>query len=115
MTEHKGLPVEGYQPQSDAKVSAVNVNKRLEEEILRRIDTLPRHLACDRVAGAQSRLLGAPRRHQRAGESVPLVGREGRVAASPQPPPDHEIPSVRRVRIVAFHSNLAPRIAIYRT
>jgi len=48
MTEHQGLPVEGYQPQSDAKVSAVNVNKRLEEEVLRRIDTLEQTPGVDR-------------------------------------------------------------------
>ncbi|MGY4333160.1 hypothetical protein ACVWWG_007577 [Bradyrhizobium sp. LB7.2] len=48
MTEHTGLPVAGYQPQSDAKVSAVNVNKRLEEEVLRRIDALEQTPGIDR-------------------------------------------------------------------
>ncbi|KYK44574.1 hypothetical protein A1D31_14350 [Bradyrhizobium liaoningense] len=48
MTQHQGLPVAGYQPQSDANVSAVNVNKRLEEEILRRIDTLEQTPGIDR-------------------------------------------------------------------
>ncbi len=40
MTQHKGLPVSGYQPQSDEKVSAVNTNKQHEELILRRLDEL---------------------------------------------------------------------------
>lgn len=48
MTQHQALPVAGYQPQSDANVSAVNVNKRLEEEILRRIDTLEQTPGIDR-------------------------------------------------------------------
>lgn len=38
--EHPGLPVAGYQPQSDAKVSAVNANKDLEERALRQIEAL---------------------------------------------------------------------------
>lgn len=38
MPEHKGLPVAGYQPQSDAKVAAVNDFKETEERILRRLD-----------------------------------------------------------------------------
>ncbi|MFZ5692481.1 MAG: DUF7681 family protein [Pseudomonadota bacterium] len=40
MTQHQGLPVAGYQPQSDAKVSAVNTNKQHEELLLRRLDEL---------------------------------------------------------------------------
>lgn len=40
MPEHKGLPVAGYRPQSDDKVSAVNVNKEIEEIALRRLDDL---------------------------------------------------------------------------
>jgi hypothetical protein len=35
-----GLPVRGYQAQSDDKVAAVNVNKLLEEEVLRQLDLL---------------------------------------------------------------------------
>ena len=31
MTDHKGLPVAGYQPQSDDKVQIVNRNKEVEE------------------------------------------------------------------------------------
>lgn len=40
MSEHKGLPVHGYQTQTDAKVGEVNINKMLEEEVLRRLDAL---------------------------------------------------------------------------
>lgn len=38
--EHQPLPVEGYQSQSEAKVASVNWNKMLEEEALRRLDSL---------------------------------------------------------------------------
>lgn len=37
MTEHK---VKGYSPQSEANVSAVNMNKELEETLLRVVDSL---------------------------------------------------------------------------
>ena len=40
MTVHAGLPVAGYLPQSGAKVAAVNINKALEERVLRQIDGL---------------------------------------------------------------------------
>lgn len=40
MTEHQALPVHGYLPQSEEKVSLVNENKVLEEQILRRLDAL---------------------------------------------------------------------------
>ena len=40
MTEHNGLPVAGYQPQSDEKVAQVNAMKRQEERILRRLDEM---------------------------------------------------------------------------
>ena len=40
MTDHKALPVVGYKPQSDEKVALVNVNKRVEETMLRMLDTL---------------------------------------------------------------------------
>ena len=36
---HAGLPVAGYQPQSDAKVALVNANKAIEERVLRQIDS----------------------------------------------------------------------------
>jgi len=38
--QHQGLPVAGYQPQSDAKVAIVNVNKELEERCLRQLDAM---------------------------------------------------------------------------
>lgn len=40
MSEHKPLPVEGYQPQSDVKIALVNNNKRLEELALQNLDRL---------------------------------------------------------------------------
>jgi len=43
MTEekkHGGLPVAGYKPQNQTAVDAVNINKRLEEVVLRRLDEL---------------------------------------------------------------------------
>lgn len=38
MTDHKGLPVAGYQPQSDEKVQLVNEFKADEERLLRKLD-----------------------------------------------------------------------------
>lgn len=40
MSEHKGLPVAGYKPQSDAKVAQVNALKRDEERVLRKLDAM---------------------------------------------------------------------------
>jgi len=40
MTEHNGLPVKGYQPQSDEKVALVNRFKEMEERLLRELDAL---------------------------------------------------------------------------
>lgn len=40
MSEHKGLPVSGYTPQSSDNVSLVNRNKAAEERILRILDEL---------------------------------------------------------------------------
>jgi hypothetical protein len=40
MSTHTGLPVSGYQPQSDDAVEAVNYHKEMEERLLRRIDEL---------------------------------------------------------------------------
>lgn len=37
---HTGLPVGGYRPQSDEAVSLVNVNKEIEERVLRILDDL---------------------------------------------------------------------------
>lgn len=38
MTDHNGLPVAGYRPQSDDAVACVNDHKAMEERILRRLD-----------------------------------------------------------------------------
>jgi hypothetical protein len=40
MTQHAGLPVAGYQPQSDDKVQTVNRAKEIEERALRHLDDL---------------------------------------------------------------------------
>lgn len=40
MTQHSGLPVAGYRPQSDDKVALVNANKQAEERVLRILDAL---------------------------------------------------------------------------
>lgn len=40
MSMHEGLPVAGYQPQSQSRVDAVNENKITEETVLRSIDRL---------------------------------------------------------------------------
>lgn len=40
MSEHTGLPVAGYRPQSSAAVELVNEHKILEEKLLRRLDVL---------------------------------------------------------------------------
>lgn len=37
---HSGLPVGGYRPQSDEAVHVVNVNKEIEERVLRILDDL---------------------------------------------------------------------------
>jgi hypothetical protein len=36
----EGLPVHGYVPQSEDRVHTVNINKRMEEMLLRRLDEL---------------------------------------------------------------------------
>ena len=43
LTDHKGLPVAGYQPQSDGKVALANEGKELEERYLRWLDKLSGH------------------------------------------------------------------------
>ena len=40
MTEHQGLPVAGYRPQTDAAVALVNQNKLIEEHLLHFMDEL---------------------------------------------------------------------------
>lgn len=47
MAEHNGLPVSGYKPQSDDKVAVVNVNKALEERVLRQLDAMKGNIAYD--------------------------------------------------------------------
>lgn len=42
MTDHKGLPVHGYQTQSEDKVQLVNHNKMIEETMLRAIEEMQR-------------------------------------------------------------------------
>lgn len=37
---NEGLPVKGYQPQSDAKIELVNINKEVEENVLRILDNM---------------------------------------------------------------------------
>jgi hypothetical protein len=41
MRMHDGLPVKGYKPQTGHKVALVNLNKEMEERILRHLDELP--------------------------------------------------------------------------
>lgn len=40
LTQHQGLPVAGYRPQTDEKISIVNANKILEERCLRQMDAM---------------------------------------------------------------------------
>lgn len=40
MTQHAGLPVAGYVPQTDEKVQTVNRAKEIEERALRHLDDL---------------------------------------------------------------------------
>lgn len=47
MTEHQGLPVSGYVPQTDDKVAFVNENKALEETVLRQLDKMRENSAYD--------------------------------------------------------------------
>lgn len=47
MTEHNGLPVAGYKPQSEDKVAFVNANKALEERVLRQLDVMKANPAFD--------------------------------------------------------------------
>ena len=47
MTEHTGLPVAGYVPQSTDKVAIVNSAKELEERVLRHLDALKANADCD--------------------------------------------------------------------
>ncbi|GLK74669.1 hypothetical protein KHC23_08590 [Ancylobacter dichloromethanicus] len=40
MSEHKGLPVAGYRPQSREATALVNAHKQAEERVLRALDKL---------------------------------------------------------------------------
>jgi hypothetical protein len=40
MTDHKGLPVSGYLPQTGDKVAVVNANKELEERCIRAAEAI---------------------------------------------------------------------------
>jgi hypothetical protein len=46
-SNHKGLPVHGYKPQSQRNVDAVNAMKRQEEIVLRMVDEMRGHLDLD--------------------------------------------------------------------
>lgn len=48
MPEHSGLPVAGYKPQSDSNVALVNLNKQLEEHVLRQLDALAQDDSIDK-------------------------------------------------------------------
>lgn len=47
-TNHPGLPVKGYLPQSDDAVALVNLNKQVEEAILRHLDKLAESAMTDK-------------------------------------------------------------------
>ena len=49
MTDHAPLPVAGYTPQSDVKVSLVNTFKHEEEMMLRRLDQLAAYPGNDKI------------------------------------------------------------------
>jgi len=40
MSQHNGLPVSGYRPQSEAAVATVNTMKQFEERVLRLLDVM---------------------------------------------------------------------------
>lgn len=48
MTSHSGLPVKGYNPQSDDRVALVNANKEAEERVLRILDSLAKNEVVDK-------------------------------------------------------------------
>lgn len=61
MSEHQGLPVAGYTPQSTEAVALANEGKVLEERYLRWLDRLAADPKCDSrmVALARSQMQGA--------------------------------------------------------
>jgi hypothetical protein len=54
---HEGLPVQGYRPQGDDAVKAVNANKVREEQLLRILD------ACQGDSAIDQRWLAVARTH----------------------------------------------------
>lgn len=92
MTEHSGLPVKGYGPQSEMKVQAVNHNKELEEVILRVCDSL------SKTANIDQRWLAIGRTHIEQGfmainRSVFKPGRVTLASDGPGPELDMRKPS----------------------
>lgn len=72
MTEHNGLPVHGYQPQSDDKVALVNRFKEMEERLLRELDNfeIPEYTRDDgvlMVSHGDGRWLSIARTHFQEG------------------------------------------------
>ncbi len=67
MTTHAGLPVAGYQPQTDDKVATVNRAKELEERVLRHLDGLKADTTSDKrmvalaITGIQDAFMWANR------------------------------------------------------
>ncbi len=67
MADHQGLPVAGYQPQSNDKVQIVNRAKELEERVLRHMDDLRANPDCDQrmvsiaITGIQEAFMWANR------------------------------------------------------
>jgi hypothetical protein len=50
MSMHTGLPVAGYQAQSQERVDLVNANKQIEERVLRMLDDM-KHLGGEQTCG----------------------------------------------------------------
>ncbi len=67
MTTHQGLPVAGYQPQTNDKVATVNRAKELEERVLRHLDGLKADATSDKrmvalaITGIQDAFMWANR------------------------------------------------------
>lgn len=57
MTDHQGLPVAGYAPQSEVNVALVNQNKKVEEMVLRQLDIVAT------MPGVDPRWYAVGRRH----------------------------------------------------
>lgn len=63
MSKHEGLPVKGYQPQSEDAVALVNDHKAMEEHILRHLDALWNAQASAREEMFDTRWLAIARTH----------------------------------------------------